>query len=799
MSGVASIRFEGNRAACEALLPQAKKLLYSVRTVREKAGVTTFAAVRKLGDNAYAYALSSGTVDILYVSANVEAVYETYEPVFQSQESYVPPSLYSGLAFNPHMVDENTVLPNGTAERAGLMYTFAPTLDCRTYINGRSNNAQTLVPGPQPVRRLALEPHPMFPEAQSRSPVRVAPQCAYLKPSLYSGTMAKVIQIMQGYGKMSTSSLHPNSAADAYGKLVKENGFKIQYDHRFSRTHGVYRTAVKKKLWLIEISAARGVLAMPLPEFPPPPGSKSLKEYFELKADSEDMTAIFDDLGMLPTGESFPSGQALEARINKGTVLRLLTAEDLEPFYKCSPYASTQGWVFNPRGNEAHNTGYYYGDDEVQRGVHYQISIQIGELLEDREPNTPIAIGSAHLIKQGEGLLYAPSGKIARYLPFKYHEPLLPESGLLSHDAGLPPYIYNRVANQKCDTPMFVAFHGEALVVARYYRNPKSAIYNEIVDTFEGCLYSGSWYREQSTGTRSFPTMMYLNIQDDRAVLQGSYSRYDMTSADMGFTPCTISDFEEDLSWSVSTRSKIFKETLVNYTESGQRMNAIVAVPEGSRQGFYYAFGTTLGSVSRTNTVQYTTLRDPHTYYNFRRFPSAQIDPVPAGATAAKCSCIGPNCEQANIPITRRKRVYLQMANTPCSDYADGGDFLPQCADVESICRGSVRIPATSVTNTTPPPYNGFLRYYDDSGLGAVNLVLTHSSFENRWEMPSPDPDFGLMQNITATYSTMNDLGAESRQYMTELLQSGGIHKREGVFCTTHTDGSMTYVGVNGV
>ena len=152
------------------------------------------------------------------------------------------------------------------------------------------------------------------------------------------------------------------------------------------------------------------------------------------------MITALDELGCLPTGEAFPNTAAqVNELIERGEILRLLEPSELSEFYCCSAYSSAMGWAFNERGNEAHNTAYYFGEDGFQRGVWYQVNINIGAIKENWEPGEPIANGTANLRKNTEGYIYcppAPGKSYARYVPIKFHEPMLP--GLLSHDLQLP-------------------------------------------------------------------------------------------------------------------------------------------------------------------------------------------------------------------------------------------------------------------------------------------------------------------------------------------------------------------------
>ena len=150
---------------------------------------------------------------------------------------------------------------------------------------------------------------------------------------------------------------------------------------------------------------------------------------------------------------------------------------NLQDFYRLSGYSSICGWAFNEKGNEAHNVGYYWPEEDVfQKGYWYQININIGAVNKNRKPGQPIATGSANLKLQSEGYLYSPPVKKS-FIPVKYYEPLLP--GLLSHSAkptGPSQFVVN------CDTVVFVAFMNGDLKTARYFKLGQPESHGEITD-----------------------------------------------------------------------------------------------------------------------------------------------------------------------------------------------------------------------------------------------------------------------------------------------------------------------------
>ena len=137
-------------------------------------------------------------------------------------------------------------------------------------------------------------------------------QCALLKPGLYSGRMRQAVQILLG------------------------SNIGVQYDYRFSRTHGIYRTTINGNPadWLVEISSANGVIAMLMPKCTssvPPENT----------------------LGHVPAGKSFPAGVALDEAIKSGTVRQLMSVNDLSDVYGKRAFSPLFGWAFNYSGTKA--------------------------------------------------------------------------------------------------------------------------------------------------------------------------------------------------------------------------------------------------------------------------------------------------------------------------------------------------------------------------------------------------------------------------------------------------------------
>jgi hypothetical protein len=423
-SSIARFSFEGDIEAAREQIGTGRKLLADLLQRMKLAGLQTGAIARPMGEDGYIYVRVNGGVSaVRIVAGNV---------IGQTQERPVSlgaPDFVSGVVTDGRLLSK----PDPTEGRKiHHVAKFYPTPQASvTHTDLVADQAQGM-------ERLAVEPHSDFPELAAPESSRYAfTQYAKLRPTMYSGTMKRVIQALMGFGRqlprenqkqtendpveddgdsinlsrtrsiyakvfddlLGSSNARKARKPTTYEKAVATAGLQICYDYRFMRTHGIH-VAVDGVLWLVEISMARGVIAMPLPlhpltarPMPPKAGEPSdrwrFREALEklriginrgdpVEMRDEDGLRILDEFGGFPTGESFPSERAIvDAMIRAGELLELLKPADLQPFYDHSFYSSAMGWAFSESGREAHNTAYRYTDEGVQKGVHYAINLAI--------------------------------------------------------------------------------------------------------------------------------------------------------------------------------------------------------------------------------------------------------------------------------------------------------------------------------------------------------------------------------------------------------------------------------------
>ena len=300
-------------------------------------------------------------------------------------------NVLSGVTKDAEVVDIPAVPP--ATDPTKTLRSFKPTADAWKH------NASSITPKPE--RAFRDEDRFGFDTTQYGGSSAV-------NASMFSGLMAKAVQLILGIGKTSATP----------------DGVNVPYNYAWNCTH-IVSTAADGKLWLVEISEANGVIAMPFGVKPGGAANSSRKIISE----------SFKLFKGVPTGATFPSTPAkIAAAIVDGSVIRLATVSDLLPFHSKNPWALWMGWSVNETGSEAHNT--CYDGNEGSSGVpgtstshHYKLAIAIGATVKEREPNQPMAVGTATLtlVENGPIWKFIPldeEDKKATPTPYGFANPL---------------------------------------------------------------------------------------------------------------------------------------------------------------------------------------------------------------------------------------------------------------------------------------------------------------------------------------------------------------------------------------
>lgn len=749
--GAPSIRLEGDEKRALALIPEGKLLLSKAQAFTKRAEIPTYSMSRRVSDDEYIYVLVAGDQNIIQISAGVKYPGLVHEEP-EVPESPVFPDFLSGLVFNGVMDTREETKADGSKVSYKVISQWAPTPNCA--------KIQDVGTGRQPSGRLAVRPHGTMSDWNNKFGTIEYSQNVAPRTSEWSGTMKKVVQVVFGLGRINKNKLRdPNepTTTTQYMKDVDQNGVQVQYDYKFMRTHGIYK-GPDNTLWLVEISSSKGVIAMPLPIFP---GSD--KPGFALRAQQRGDTAMekaLDELGCLPTGEGFPTGKAFQEKLANGDILQLMSPADMQEFYRLSAYSSICGWAFNEKGNEAHNVGYYWPEEDVfQKGYWYQININIGAVNKNRKPGQPIATGSANLKLQSEGYLYSPPVKKS-FIPVKYYEPLLP--GLLSHSAkptGPSPFVVN------CDTVVFVAFMNGDLKTARYFKLGQPESHGEYTDERSPgeCLLEGTWTWTMTTGSRSLPSMPYTNNIDPRAVLEEHFTTSTLTSNSLGFDPPQFSDFIESPETCFVWRNKVWKQVTVSEERGGEARGACFVVPGYSREAYYYFEGHYYnGGRKGSTTTAYAYVMDPNTYYGWHKFPRINPPPWPAGWGCDIGNCGGKHTERRIMCWVYDESNYagpwaIGGGSNDCRSYADSGQWAQQCQDVQSLCSATPPVrEATTTSWDKGTDFEGTWSFFSDGLNGPASGPITENQYAYAMT-PSPDPETDLAQFIFAEHSAIGE------------------------------------------
>lgn len=760
-SGVPSIRLEGDPTKALSLVPLAKVLLYRVQTFVENNSVTTFSATQRVDDSTYIYVLVTGNENIIFISAEPQAV-DVVEPEIPIPIIRKYFNFYSGIV-------ESGILRT-KKNRDGTTYQvcegFYPTNDCR------NQRDELITLGKQDSARLAVQPYGAFDELTYKGTSNILfSQYRLLRPSMYSGLMQSAVQLVMGYGILPNDKNQPVPT-------------QVKYDYKFFRTHGITR-GTDGTLWLIEISATRGVSAMVLPVY-----NNTQRLYYEAVAkNDQSMITAIETLGALPTGAVFPADSTTYYQlVEEGKILRLLTLDKMQGFYSYSPFSPNMGWAFSPDGREAHNTGYMFESTGFQKSVWFQLNINIGPVKQFPKRNEPIADATASIVKQSEGYIYAPPvAGPGRFIKAKFHNSLVKDPGLYSHD-GAPTIEASGKPVPLCDAPLYVGFINGELKVARFFRNNLSEDVNEVYDDrYPGeCLYNNSWRIEQYWGNRSLSTMIYTNEFDDRRTLTQASVITDISSVDQGYDPPIVNDFLQNPSYCRVTRQRVYKRTTVIQSYSGEHVESSFVVPAFEREAYYYAFRSIFaGGIQRTRTVSYDSLTDPNVGYGWRKFTGG-FDPTPRNIGCETGKCGGNNSE--------RRIICLNHEPYPCSEFADDGQWLEECQGVNQYIF-SVAPPRVSTTETDPVDFGriAYLKLSITGHNGPINIPVEYSEVENRWEAESPDYYSGTVQTVFATHSA---LGEECVLYNTAI--NSGESKKVGITPWGFGTSVSCFVGVNG-
>lgn len=847
---VARITVTGDPQRGQAYLPLALALLRRTQERRALGQLAQLSAQQRFDDGAYAYVNLAGGINAVHI-----VVGPGEETLLEEVATPVAvPDFLSGAVQNGYIEDVPADPPRAAYK---TLANFHPTLSCSQRFK--------LDFATQRIRRLAVEPADAL-AGSLANPHENAPQVysqyTRLKPTMYSGTMRSLVQVLMGFGRSTVRDGKSVSVYDlpakkgraarvqpvtAYGAKVLKSGLQITYDWRFTRTHGV-TYAEDGRAWLVEIGIANGVYAMPLP-LHPDTTTAAFRLRMEKAGDAEAL-AVLDLFGGFPTGESVPPSDELPAWIRAGRVVQMATHDDIAPFYANNAYSQEMGWAFNQRGDEAHNTAWRYGDDDVQRGVHYEIPLSIGA-SDDSVPSgdtfalqqafkglsdvgraaaiwklarldadqlaratdelkrfgsadayeyvdqlvlAPLAVGRARVSLVSEGTLWFPprakqeTGTVARW-PDTTLGLLVAHSMKPASEAAPEP--------KRCDTTIHVFFAGNELKWVKFFRDTTS-ILGESTDDFDGCMYIGQWSQHVDGGRIAVPAMFYTNDLDDRAELAGSTTDMVIKGTDLGYFKIVANDDIVNPSQGSASRAKRFRQMTDTRTVTGPGLGTGIAVPFYDREAVFYAIQRTSTATSHTVGYAYRELTDPY-YCNYKRnFPGYYGTYVGEGTPQdpwrplhlLDVNGYGPNEYRTANPDSPK-----YDDSNPCRDMADSGPWVHGGDNIDAM---AYEIPAPpqppAVNEQTGPTGHYDVYLLSSNGFGTVRTAAVDSLTFGEWGIPSPDGGDGESSDQYIEASANACGTATLARYSTDLNAAHVVFG--GPQWPEMNDGFFTLIGV---
>jgi hypothetical protein len=351
---------------------------------------------------------------------------------------------------------------------------------------------------------------------------------------------------------------------------------------------------------------------------------------------------------------------------------------------------------------------------------------------------------------------------------------------------------------------MFVSFVDGDLKVVKYFRSPKSDTYDDtdgLPDPGE-CMVAGSWTITERHGSRGFPPMMYTNDFDDRRVLQDYVRVTQIDSKDLGYDPPKFSDFLDSPEAAYVWRERVFRNTNTTDTRAGDTLVSAVAIPQYSREAYYYAVGNRYSQGrSISKAISYDIIKDPNVGYAWRCFPRINRPPFPPDrpdCNTKVCRGDAPCTFGGNgFPKERRVVCTVHEPSGACSDFADSGQWLGICQSVDGFNQPGMDKTSSSTVQNLGYDESGRLFLVSPGHGGPLSLPVTGKQVFNHWIIPSPDPDTANnVHFIRAEHSAIGDdalvCGVGLSTYSEETRTYGYVPDTIGP-----KDGYPAFVGVN--
>lgn len=212
-------------------------------------------------------------------------------------------------------------------------------------------------------------------------------------PGWYSGSMAKAIQFIGGYGRQDFDQL-PEDALErvqmtipeklmvqlfdkykdvrlpGYDGIPPSNG-QFQYEYQWAKTDAIAFDNGGNP-WLVRVASK--VWVMPLPIIPIT-ADPLFHEYVEIELGDQELLTILETFKAFPSGESFPdNSEDFQRWVRAGVIVEVCENAD---FFSNQAMFNACGWSFDSRGMNAYNTGWRYGATGVKEATTYKLRLNL--------------------------------------------------------------------------------------------------------------------------------------------------------------------------------------------------------------------------------------------------------------------------------------------------------------------------------------------------------------------------------------------------------------------------------------
>ena len=275
---------------------------------------------------------------------------------------------------------------------------------------------------------------------------------------------------------------------------------------------------------------------------------------------------------------------------------------------------------------------------------------------------TPIASGSANVVKVGDGALYHPA-KFKFQPQIKFPDPA--QGACMSFDF-TPAEPVAKDERPRCDTTMFGYYVGDELRVIKYFYDPRQFDIDS-VDDFDACMTVGAWTKQEFRGGATLAGHFYSSDWDEREELPNELKTTNIVGKDLGYDHTPWFEFDAPF-WKPGTmwRNRYLSHHTMTSTGTQRSIDLAVCVPYLTRNAALFAERRRETEVT-TESLERLSVRDPYSYrywtYDFVMHWAGGLEVM------------------RGVPYpVNGSPVWVEIENYdpgPCSDFADNGPWIP--------------------------------------------------------------------------------------------------------------------------